>query len=517
VPTPFQPILSREFATVWRRHRLDLLAMLILFVCASIMSGRVWRFPFDDETFSIAPRIPPESRGSAVGLLLFYLNGGDILPPLSFLYYHFLNKAGFSEAAMRLCSLAMTGLALALTQWLTLAMLGRRRRASAPPATRLAAVLLFGLSPLAIGQGDAIRWHPQFAFLVALFMTLYLAAGKPTTRLASAVPLGLAVSVNLIAAIVVIPLLAYRYLLERQWRLPFDIVYWLVVVMFGSLGLDTAYALVTRKFAAIWSGAFDGAWLRAVATDLLGVFGGTAVGIGQAWIVVPAVLITAAAMVSEIDRRNPANPVHLFLLMFGMILPVALFGFAKPRSFLYLAPVLAGLLTMALDRQLDAGKAGRAILLASLTLVASAAAIANVSRGMHPFKRESVIPFEEVLDFIHANERGNALIVSTDPVVLWELTRQGDDPKRCLSYFVDEAACVAADRHYDSVFIVSGQSSRSRNLAFITRFEAQLADLVAGRSRVAAARFGVDQDQAIKSRLTGAVLDRFILTVELYR
>ena len=80
-----------------------------------------------------------------------------------------------------------------------------------------------------------------------------------------------------------------------------------------------------------------------------------------------------------------------------------------------------------------------------------------------------------------------------------------------------QAACVAADRHYDSVFIVSGQSSRSRNLAFITRFEAQLADLVAGRSRVAAARFGVDQDQAIKSRLTGAVLDRFILTVELYR
>src|SRR6202043_236432 len=242
--------------------------------------------------------------------------------------------------------------------------------------------------------------------------------------------------------------------------------------------------------------------------------GGDALGVSQAWIIMPVALITAWAMLREIDRTRPADPVHLFLLTFGAMALMVLAGFGKPRSFLYLAPVLAGILTFFLDRKARDCKAGTTTLLAALILAASVAAIANLNHGTRPFKRNSVIPYEQILDFIRTNEKENALIVSSDPLVVWVLRHQGQQADRCISYFAREAACFAADRHYDSIFVISGHSHRSGTVRFTNRFEAQLNPMIAGRRKIVELHAGLDEDAALKSWLTRVPLDEFILTVD---
>ena len=201
---------------------LDLISSVTLFFCAALLAGRVWRFPFDDEVSTLTY----VERSHSIMELLSFADSG-FHPPLLFLFLYPLHRMGLSEAGMRICSLGLTALSLLLFQLLALGLIAQRSSGHVRLSTRLIAVLLFGLSPLAIGQGDAIRWYPVFALLFALFITLYLAAGKEATRLASAVPLGLAASTNFVAVIVIAPFLLYRYLLERRFRPSFDVAYWL--------------------------------------------------------------------------------------------------------------------------------------------------------------------------------------------------------------------------------------------------------------------------------------------------
>jgi hypothetical protein len=506
--------LHQEFAAAGRTYAPDLIATLVLFVSASLMAGRVWRFPYDDELFTLAMA---ESSRSPLQVLSFYLKGGDVQPPLADFAFYTLYHLGLSEAAMRLCSLAMTALSLVLFHRLTLAVIGERTHATVRPAVRLLALLLFGLSPLAIGVGDAIRWYPLFALLFSLFFTLYLVAGNAAARLGSAVALGLAASTNFLAAIVIAPLLLYRYALQREFRPRFEIAYWLVFSLFGSLGIIAAGSLVAKQIGSMVGQQFENSPFRALASHVLGFFGGDALGVSQAWIIMPVALITAWAMLREIDRTRPADPVHLFLLTFGAMALVVLPGFGKPRSFLYLAPVLAAILTFFLDRKAGDREAGAPTLLASLILIASVAALANINHGTRPFKRNSAIPYEQILDFIQTNEKGNVLIVSSDSVLVWVLRHQGEQGDRCVSLFARETACFAADRRYDSIFVISGQSNRSRNVPFMNRFAAQLSTMIAGRQEAATFHAGLDEDAAIKSRLTETPLDSFILSVTLYR
>jgi len=131
-------------------------------------------------------------------------------------------------------------------------------------------------------------------------------------------------------------------------------------------------------------GEFTAGPTRAALTDLLGFFGGDALGISQAWIVAPAVIVFAIAAASAIDRREPGKPVHLLLLMLSGPAFMALAGFATPRSFLYLAPVVAGLMIMFGDQQLRGAHPGR--LLAAVALFLAAC----VSRDcQHQFRNAS--------------------------------------------------------------------------------------------------------------------------------
>jgi hypothetical protein len=194
-----------------------------------------------------------------------------------------------------------------------------------------------------------------------------------------------------------------------------------------------------------------------------------------------------------------------------------LLGFSKPHSFLYLAPVVAVLLTLFLDRLVIQGQTGRVVLLAALILAPSVGAIGNINFGAHPFKRNLVIPYHSIIDFIQINKTGSVLIISTDIVVPWLLGQQHDRDVWCVSYFLDGDGCLASGRRYDSTFVIAGHSDRSADTAFMRTFDSALERLTAGRRKVATIHVGVDEDANIKSRLTGIPLDKYILTVDHYQ
>jgi uncharacterized protein YggT (Ycf19 family) len=247
---------------------------------------------------------------------------------------------------------------------------------------------------------------------------------------------------------------------------------------------------------------------------VLGFFGGGALGVSQAWIVPPLVIVFILAAVGEVDRQKPGKPVHLLLLMLSAPVLMALAGFATPRSFLYLTPVIAALITMFFDRQLRQGHVQRAIAVVVITLATSVAAIANLISGTHPFKRNSVVPYQAIFDFIDHNAHGSALVISTDPVVSWVL-RGAED--RCAGYFFDVRRCLQSGRRYDSIFVVFGHHDRSDDIALVAQFQAIVGDITAGRTKRASMPVGHDADAALKTRLTGVPLDPAILTVDFYR
>lgn len=499
--------LSPEFSAAARQHALDVALMVLLFVGACLMAGRVWRFPFDDEIYTLALR----DSYSPLRLLTAYWRETDVHPALSYLLVEGLQRLGLTAAAMRLVSLGMTAAALALFQLLTLSFLAR----PVDVTTRLAAVLLFGLCPLAIGQGDALRWYPLFALLIALFVTLYVAGGNRAARLGAAVALGVAGSTNLLAGPVAVAFAIYRYGLQRRFRAGFDLAFWLLLLGFGCLGLMTAGSLLFVRHGAIANQLGNGV-LRSMLTDLLGFFGGDTLGLSQSWILVPAIAIAVLAIFGAVDRQRPADPAHLLLLMLATAALSVVAGFAKPRSFLYLAPVVAMLMTLYLDRLLQQGQGARALAMLVAPVIASAAMLANINFTTDPFKRNAAIPYATVLDFVRANRGERTLVASTDPVVPWELRVETGDAF-CVSYFLRTPECFADGRSYDTVILVRGHSDRSASVRFMRRFDAEVARMTAGRQKLATLHAGLDRDAALKTRLTGTPLDQAILTIELYR
>ena len=502
------PLQVPNYFACARAHLIDLAATLVLFFCASIAAGRVWRFPFDDEVYTLARS---EMRSALRLLVVFPRTGGDIHPPLPLLLFYGLRHLGLSDAGMRLCSLAMTALALVLFQLLALTWIAQREGSAAAPPIRLIAVLLFGLTPLAIGLGDALRWYPLFALAIALFVTLYL-AGNVVAQLCSGLVLGLAASIDLSAAIIIPPFMLYRYGLQRRFHWSFDLTFWLLAGLGGSLGFYTAYWLFTDRLALVLT-MFAAGIVQAILMETLGFFGGHALGVSQAWLVVPTVVIFAIAAYSEIDRTQAGKPAHLLLLMLGAGALMVLAGFFQPRAFLYLAPAVAVLLTLFFDRQIQAGHSARTLALVTLVLVTSVPTVANVNFGTHPFKRNAVIPYQSILDFIADNEKGHVLVVSTDPVIPWLLEKAGGD--RCIYFFSRMRHCLAPAQRFDTIFVISGHNGEGE--ARMRQFKDFLADITAGRSKVATLRAGRDGDAALKTRLTGVHLDEAILTVDYYQ
>jgi hypothetical protein len=54
------PYAPKTYIASAHAHALDLFATLFLFVSVSVMAGRIWRFPFDDEIATLS-KIEPDA------------------------------------------------------------------------------------------------------------------------------------------------------------------------------------------------------------------------------------------------------------------------------------------------------------------------------------------------------------------------------------------------------------------------------------------------------------------------
>ena len=184
------------------------LASMIILAC---LFGTFDRFPFDDEIVTlmyIEQLTPVEFLATRLGLY-------DIHPPVSYLVFQFLYYLGFPLWAMRIISLLMTATAFLLVLDLTFAGLRAGER-----MVRLATVVIFLTFPLLYGVGDALRWYPVFAVLVAGFFWLELRCGQPT--IAGGALLGLSASTNFLALVPYFAFAVQRYFFRRRFDFKVD-------------------------------------------------------------------------------------------------------------------------------------------------------------------------------------------------------------------------------------------------------------------------------------------------------
>jgi hypothetical protein len=145
-------------------------------------------------------------------------------------------------------------------------------------------------------------------------------------------------------------------------------------------------------------------------------------------------------MVSGIARRAQGDPVHFLLLVLAAVLVMPLIGFAKPRSFLYLAPIMTCVIVLALHR-LALRRARLAIAAVALVLASSIAAIANIQGSTHPFKRNAAIPYGTVLDTVRGSGTERVLLLSIDDVLVWLVEHRSGFENVCASRIVIRPAC----------------------------------------------------------------------------
>ncbi len=492
----------------------DLLTAFAVFFAVSILSGRINRFPFDDEIYTLKSIA---SSNSVLQVFLKYAEGADVHPPLSYALFSALRHFGFGESGMHFVSFLLTAASLALLHAVALDLVMRRSGHEVAAGTRLAAILLFGLNSLAVSQGDALRWYPLFAFFVALFLAGYILGRSPAVRLASAVPLGLAASTSLLAPLVILPFAAYRYGFERRLRARSDLLFWLLMLAFSVAGIATVLALLPTLSADYDTQVkLSQGLIGSIGINFLGFFGGNSLGASQGWVVIPLAVITVFALVREFDFRNLANPVNLLLLVAYAIVVVVVLGFGKSRSYLYLAPVVSAVLVLFVDRLRESGQAAGYASVTALALVAFVAAIANVGTGIYPFKRNAVVPFPSIIDFIATNRQGPTLVLTTDPTLAWAIAAEPAEAGDCVSYLVEQR-CFPPDRGYQSIFVVSGFFDTDNKDDVTAAFARQVQSITAGRQKIATMHAGIDEDSALKSRLSHIPLDRHILTVEEFR
>lgn len=475
----------------------DIALSILLYTSVSIAVGRVWRFPFDDEIYTLLLF----ERNTVLEVLRYELGGNEVHPPLFYLLYSCLKALGLSVPALRLLSLAFTASALAMVHLVSLATM---RDDDIGPLVRAAALLLFGLNALAISQGDALRWYPMFACLVSAFLLLYL-GGRMRW---SAIALGLGLATNYLGGLIIGSVAIHRYVLLRRFDLRADATFWSLTAGAGSLALISGASLMIHP--AIAGGQLVQNSLEAPVQDALGFFGGHALGIGQAWLALPALAVALWAVI-RLCRRG-AGAEMLLVLLLGSVLVMPAIGLAKPRSFLYLAPVTAAVICVALSRSLLRTQ----LVALAASLLTATAAIGNIKETAHPFKRNAAVPYAAAIDFVHANS-GRSLLVTTDPVLAWEIARDPRARAICVSEpTARQRTNCGRDGGYDSVLVAHGYNIMSRSPKRMAEFDAAVVEATAGMRRVAVAHFGEDKDAVLKRRLTGAPLDEAILTVDVY-
>ena len=148
-------------------------------------------------------------------------------------------------------------------------------------------------------------------------------------------------------------------------------------------------------------------------------------------------------------------------------------------------------------------------------LVTGIAVAGNLQHSRHPFKRQVMVPFDEVIEFVHANESGTTADLTSDVTVDFLLA---GERQLCVMRFEvwdgqwATLQCSLAP-HLDTIIVIKGypldeQTPQWKNM--VTR-------MLSGKTYVAEAAFGIDDDAELKRWLTRKPLSRTILSGSVYR
>jgi len=463
------------------------------FVLAALVigwiSGRLGQRIFDDEAISLAV-IDGRSYGA---LLAFYLGGGDVHPPLPFLWLRLMHDLQVPIWLQRALSLAAasTGFALVLD------LLWRRQPER---LLRMAAAALFLATPLLYGMGASLRWYPLLVLPTALAIWSLDRAERPTVP--AAVAFGIAANISFLA---IIPAFAYglwRYAFARRFAVRLDGPFIAIAMLVALPGLIAFFSSAGHLPAQA-----DSNVLIALSTTALGVLGGYGLGLSHSLLAVPlAVLLTAGVVAAFVAlRQRPVGSLlAIALVVLLSFLVLTTLGVAKPRSFLFAVPfVLAAVLVAA-------GQLGwrwYAPATAAAAIGVTLAALWLLEASDRPFKRNLRIPDDAVLEVVHRfAPKDGSVIVSSDPSLGWRLRQDG--------YCVIAASLPGGCARESAPVIVTIDDG-----TFTQRpgFSNQLGKISLEHRLIHQQVFGDDEDGPTKTFLTGRLVPKWLASLAIYK
>jgi hypothetical protein len=484
------------------RPWLDIVLSVSIFIAVSVACGRIYRFPFDDEIYTLRFVGNPHISN----LPSYFLFTNDPTPPLTYLVYYGAVLGGFDQSALRWICIGYVAIALAIWHWLTLTMI----EASKP--VRLLIAILFGLVPLALSQGDALRWYPMLTLAVAVAFFCYLRF--PRRWYLSGIAFGLIGDVSFLAVLPLASVLFHRYAIERKFSWKEDLAF----LSLGSLVAVPGFIAFGHIFShQDLTKHFTNGLLRRMTETTLGFFGGVTLGVSQAWLVALVIAATIflayGAMVATRENQSARSFCSLVIITAASAAIFTMIGFSEPRGYLFLAPMVTAITSIGIASAMQTSPRVTAVAYAAL-LVTAISVAGNLRSSNTPFKRNAVIPYGEVIDFARSNQHGKTAVVTMDACTAYLLSSH---PEFCVAEYEVyrngwlDSSCPAGDG-IDTVIVVKGDPLDENN----PHWRDRVAEFIRGKQAIAQAHFGHDDDAHLKSRLSGRHLSPSLLDAVIY-
>ena len=465
----------------------------LVFLVASLYAGRVLRQPFDDEVYTLNLVDNTSVREIAHAAV----TGLDVHPLGAYLPFAMLRVLGLPDWGLHAASLVVSALAAALSAAIVLRLAERPLGRAPSSAEGVLLGLATGLAPLLIAQGDVLRWYPLFALLTLGAVVLLLRGASLTAALL----LGASASVNVIgfvnfAAIAAVVATCARAGGPRR-----------MLAMTPVFAIAALPGAINLGFVLSKGMGADNLVSLPMAAMLMvtGFLGGQSLGIVQS---VPVLVAVVAACV--LARRQPWRALsddlawRTVAALFAVAMALTFAGLWKPRSVMYLAPLSCGIVVMLLLAARGLRPATRTAALVAVVL-AQLVVLPNLRGNDTPFKRSTTVAVANVIGLLEANDARHASIWSIDPAISRAARRHL--PQACVAETDEQAErCPEADR---IVLVLGHSSSAGLPEAFLAR-AAQRLGADAHRVEVP---FGLDEEAALKSWLSGVPLSRFVARV----
>lgn len=423
--------------------------------------GMANRYPILDEVFVI----DAVDRFDLGEIVRHFTAGWERHGPVS----HVLYEVGtyiVSGRQLWMIPLLLSALAFGLILDLTLRAIG-----PVSPVVRLPILGAFLLLPSLHGSGDAVRWYPPFAFLVALFAWLYLREGAVDWR--AGIALGLAASTDPTAIVVYAAFVLHRYAMGRRVNRG-DVWFHLSLFVFALPGIVNFLRLRGGDLPSSGSNP-----LVRLVQSTIGLLGGMRLAIPTAAFLVPLFIVLAWGLWASFDSRPSLAPLARRLVEFTVVLGgltvllVASFAPIAGRYYLFLAPLVVAASVIGWQRVV-VGRPIATALIGIAYVVAFAAFGANFSNSDNPLFRDHAVPYGTATAFVVANAQGSTLVVSADLVASYDLRDSGlcvvegrFDAERVRDsplFLPPFPECYSGDPlEYDTVAIIEGASGFTFN------------------------------------------------------